>query len=168
MRFSVVLHDVRSAHNVGSIFRTADAGGAEKIYCCGITPAPFDRLKNLREDFAKVALGAHDFVPWERADDTVATIEKLKSEGYKIFAIEQAEDAVPYFGVPPGEFDERPFALVLGNEVEGLPDDILKRADRTIEIPMFGKKESLNVAVAFGVVAFGLRFREGLSRGTIE
>jgi len=161
MKFTVVLHDVRSVHNVGSIFRTADAAGASKLFCCGITPAPFDRLKNLRDDFAKVALGAHEYVPWESARDTAAVIKALKGEGVAIFAVEQATDAVPYYALPPNEFSARPFALVLGNEVEGLPREVLALADRVIEIPMFGKKESLNVAVAFGVVAFGLRFLAG-------
>jgi tRNA G18 (ribose-2'-O)-methylase SpoU len=158
MKFSVVLHDVRSVHNVGSIFRTADAAGASKIFCCGITPAPVDRLNNVRPDFLKVALGAHEYVAWESAKNTEATMEKLKREGYAVFAIEQSPSSSPYYAVPKSVLEEKPFCLVLGNEVSGLSPGILALADRTIEIPMFGKKESLNVAVAFGVVAFGLRF----------
>ncbi len=156
MQFAVVLHNVRSVHNVGSIFRTADAAGARKIYLCGVTPAPFDRLKNIRPDFAKVALGAHEYVPWESARSTAAVIKKLKREGYRIFAIEQSPRAIPYFELP----EHGKFCLVLGAEVKGLPPSVLALADKILEIPMRGKKESLNVAVAFGVVAFGLRFGE--------
>lgn len=159
MKFAVVLHDVRSVHNVGSIFRTADAAGAEKIYLCGITPAPFDRLKTLRQDFAKVALGAHEYVPWESAPDAAAVIKKLKREGYWIFAVEQARNSIPYFKLPAAALRNGKFCLVMGSEVDGLPSPLLRLADKTIEIPMFGKKESLNVAVAFGIVAFGLRLR---------
>ncbi len=162
MKLVVVLHNIRSVHNVGSIFRTADAAGVLKIYLCGITPAPFDRLKTLRPDFAKVALGAHEYIAWESAKSTAAVIKKLKGEGYKICAIEQAKNAIPYFELSRARAgaanvaDEK-ICLVLGAEVDGLPPALLKRADTILEIPMFGKKESLNVAVAFGVVAFGLR-----------
>src|SRR5579864_893522 len=159
MKFAVVLHDVRSVHNVGSIFRTADAAGAEKIYLCGITPTPFDRLKTLRQDFAKVALGAHEYVLWESAPDTATVIKKLKREGHRIFAVEQARNAIPYFELPAAVLREEQFCIVMGSEVDGLPPSLLKLADKIIEIPMFGKKESLNVAVAFGVIAFGLRLR---------
>ena len=168
MRLAVVLHNIRSVHNVGSIFRTADAAGAGKIYLCGITPAPFDRLKNLRPDFAKVALGAQNYVQWESIKNTIAAIKRLKDSGYTIFAIEQARGAVPYFKVPRKTLGggtagakraQKKIALVLGNEVSGLPPSVLKLADKTLEIPMLGKKESLNVAVAFGIVAFGLQFR---------
>lgn len=158
MKFSVVLHDVRSVHNVGSIFRTADAAGAEKIYLCGITPAPFDRLKTLRPDFAKVALGAHEYVPWESAKSAAAVLALLKKDGYRIFAVEQSRMAIPYFTLPRAFRARGKFCLVMGSEVKGLPPSLLKRADKILEIPMFGKKESLNVAVAFGIVAFGLRF----------
>lgn len=142
---------------MGSIFRTADAAGAEKIYLCGITPAPLDRLKNLRQDFVKVALGAQDYVAWESVRSTAAVLARLENEGYVIIAIEQAPHAVPYFNVPRAFLARKKIALVLGNEVSGLPPSVLKRADKIVEIPMYGKKESLNVAVAFGVVAFGLR-----------
>lgn len=160
MDFVVVLHDVRSVHNVGSIFRTADAARASKIYCCGITPAPVDRLKNLRADFAKVALGAHEYVPWESSKDAAVVIKDLKRDGYNIFAIEQSKRSTPYFEMKRADLAAR-FCLVVGNEVNGLPASILSEADRTLEIPMSGKKESLNVAVAFGIVVFGLRFLGG-------
>lgn len=164
MTFAVVLHNIRSVHNVGSIFRTADAAGAAKIYLCGITPAPLDRLKNLRPDFAKVALGAQDYIPWESAKSTAATIKKLKKEGYRIFAVEQSPGSIPYFKVPVPMLKNGKFCIVLGAEVDGLSPSLLKLADKVLEIPMMGKKESLNVAVAFGVVAFGLRFLAGRGR----
>jgi tRNA G18 (ribose-2'-O)-methylase SpoU len=155
MELAVILHDIRSVHNVGSIFRTADAAGAAKIYLCGITPAPFDRLKTLRPDFAKVALGAHEYVAWESAKSTAAVIKQLKKEGYAVFAVEQSERSVPYYSVVPAPAAR--VALVLGNEVAGLPPRVLRLTDKVLEIPMSGKKESLNVAVAFGIVVFGLR-----------
>lgn len=157
MRLVVVLHNIRSVHNVGSIFRTADAVGAEKIYLCGITPAPFGRAKTLRPDFAKVALGAHEYLAWELAKSAAAVMKKLRSEGYQICAVEQAPNAIPYFKLSRASLAGEKICLVLGAEVDGLPPALLKRTDKILEIPMFGRKESLNVAVAFGIVAFGLR-----------
>jgi 23S rRNA (guanosine2251-2'-O)-methyltransferase len=169
MKLAVVLHDIRSVHNVGSIFRTADAASVEKIYLCGITPSPFDRLKTLRPDFAKVALGAEEYVPWEVSPSTIIVIEQLKKDGYEVLALEQAENSVSYSSV--NIHADSKIAIVLGAEVEGLSAEILAHATRVIEIPMRGSlardvehpkqngtgKESLNVSVAFGVVAFGLR-----------
>ncbi len=154
MKLAVVLHDVRSLHNVGSVFRTADAVGAEKILLCGITPTPFDRLKRLRPDFAKVALGAEAYVPWRHERDTVSALEGLLREGYRVIAVEQSERSVPYRDIVIAPDDR--VALVMGNEVDGLSPAVLARANQVVEIPMHGQKESLNVAVAFGIVAFGL------------
>jgi tRNA G18 (ribose-2'-O)-methylase SpoU len=97
MHCVAILHDVRSVHNVGSIFRTADGAGFEKLYLCGITPSPLDRFKKLRPDFAKVALGAEKSVAWESVGDTEKVIEKLKNEGWKILALEQAHDSILYY-----------------------------------------------------------------------
>jgi 23S rRNA (guanosine2251-2'-O)-methyltransferase len=155
MKMVVVLHNVRSVHNVGSIFRTADGAGVEKVYLCGITPTPFDRFKEVRLDFAKVALGAEKYIAWESAKTTLGAIKRLKADGYEILALEQSKKSVPYFSAAIA--DDARVAIVLGNELKGLPPSILRTADRILEIPMFGKKESLNVAVAFGVLAFGLR-----------
>lgn len=158
----VILHNIRSTHNVGSIFRTADAAGSEKIYLCGITPAPRDRFGRVNKKISKVALGAENWILWEKVDRTAAIIEKLKKDGYKILAIEQSKKSVPYYKLkvkspPAGEAGEKSkVALVLGAEVQGLPPAILRRADKILEIPMRGKKESLNVAVAFGIVVFNL------------
>lgn len=163
-RIATVLHNVRSIHNVGSIFRTADAAGISKIYLCGITPVPTDRFGKVRPQFTKVSLGAEKYVPWEHAASTGAIIVRLKNEGYKIFAVEQAKNSIMYHEACIGEHGSK-IALVFGNEVRGLPPSILKRSDKVLEIPMRGKKESLNVSVAFGIVAFAV-LREGKVDGT--
>lgn len=154
----VILHNVRSLHNVGSIFRTADAAGVDKIYLCGITPEPVDRFGKVRPQLAKVSLGAEKTVVWEKCGSTSRLIDKLKNPptggGCKIFAIEQSPKSIPYYKTAITR-DSR-VALVVGSEVRGLPATILKKADRILEIPMHGQKESLNVAVAFGIVAFHL------------
>ncbi len=174
MHFAVIAHDIRSVHNVGSIFRTADAAGVEKIFLCGITPVPLDRFKKVRADFAKVALGAEQSVAWESVPATGDAIARLKKEGWQIFALEQSKQSVPYYKeaarlgrVDMRARDDARVAIVLGNEVTGLPPSVLRSADHIVEIPMLGKKESLNVAIAFGVVVFGLRFggAEGDSAG---
>ncbi len=148
-----LLHNVRSLFNVGSIFRTADAAGIEKLYLCGITPTPNDLFGKKRPQLAKVSLGAEDTVKWEKCSSTTKAIAKLKSDGYKIVAVEQAENSVPYYAL---QIDTNKLALIVGHEVKGLPKNILDLADIIIEIPMRGKKESLNVGVAFGIVAFRL------------
>jgi tRNA G18 (ribose-2'-O)-methylase SpoU len=160
MQLIGALHDIRSVHNVGSIFRTADGVGFEKLYLCGITPEPIDRFKKVRPDFAKVALGAEKSVAWESVPDTAALVKKLKKEGWKILALEQAKKSSPYYLAPDMLLNARyqKAALVVGNEVGGIPPAILKLADAVLEIPMLGKKESLNVSVAFGIAAYRLRF----------
>lgn len=156
MHCVAILHDVRSVHNVGSIFRTADGAGFEKLYLCGITPSPLDRFRKLRPDFAKVALGAEKSVAWESVGDTEKVIEKLKNEGWKILALEQAHDSILYYKFHAKAKDAK-LALVVGNEVGGVTPEILKLVDAVLEIPMLGEKESLNVSVAFGIVAYHLR-----------
>ncbi len=167
MKIIVIAHDLRSVYNVGSIFRTADAAGVEKIFLCGITPEPLDRFKEVRADFAKVALGAEKYIVWESAKTTAGVIKRLKKEGYEIFALEQSKRSVPYYKeaarlvhASRKNADTR-IVIIVGNEVKGLPSSILRAADRILEIPMMGKKESLNVAVAFGIMVFGLRFGNG-------
>lgn len=154
-----ILHNIRSLHNVGSIFRTADAAGLEKLYLCGITPEPADRFGKIRPQVSKVALGAEKTVPWEKARSIAAVIKKLKKEGHKIFAVEQSKSSVPYCKLSGVLTRQNKAVLVVGNEVRGLPTAILKLADKILEIPMRGKKESLNVSVAFGIVAFGLLYK---------
>ena len=152
----VVLHNIRSLHNVGSIFRTSDAVGVEKLYLCGFTPTPLDRLGRVRPPFQKVALDAEENVAWEKCSQSWRTIEKLKKDGYKIYAIEQGVGSVPYHKVGV----KGKVALVLGHEVRGLPESILSRADKTLEIPMSGMKESLNVSVAYGIVVYSLKYKD--------
>lgn len=152
-QISLIVHDIRSSENVGSIFRTADAAGVSKIYLTGYTPTPLDRFGRKNAKLAKAALGAEAFVPWESQPDISLLIDELKRKGTALVAIEQAARSVCYkdFRVT------KPTALIVGNEVDGVPEDVLARADAIIEIPMHGKKESLNVAVATGVVLFALQ-----------
>lgn len=162
----VILQNIRSLHNVGSIFRTADAAGIEKLYLCGITPTPLDRFGKIEPKLAKVSLGAEKAVAWEKVISASALIGRLKKEGYQIWAVEQARGSVPYYrkvilrGVYPdrsvGAQNDKKIILVFGNEVRGLSPAILRKCDKILEIPMRGEKESLNVAVAFGIVTFHL------------
>ncbi|MDI6734442.1 MAG: TrmH family RNA methyltransferase, partial [Patescibacteria group bacterium] len=145
----VVLHNIRSLHNVGSIFRTADGAGIKKIYVCGITPTPLDRFNKLIPQFAKVALGAEKNIEWVKLKSTVSAIKDLKKQGFKIIAIEQSKKSIPYFKY---QDKNKKIALVLGNEIKGVPQSILREVDKILEIPMHGKKESLNVTIAFGIV----------------
>ena len=138
------------------MFRSADAAGVQKIYLTGYSPAPTDQLGKKRPQFVKVSLGAEDYVPWEKTKDVARLLKKLRNDGYKIYAVEQNKNSVPYTTPslsPPSHGGEK-IALVFGNEVRGLSKSILKKADKILEIPMRGKKESLNVSVAFGIVVF--------------
>jgi 23S rRNA (guanosine2251-2'-O)-methyltransferase len=150
MQAMLILHDIRSAQNVGSLFRTADAVGISKIYLSHITPAPTDRFGRARTDIAKTALGAEKNIPWESYKDIIPLIEKYKKEGYKTIAIEQSSNSVDYKTIKPGE----KILFILGNEVDGLPKEVLEVANIVAEIPMAGNKESLNVSVAGGIALF--------------
>ena len=152
----VILQNIRSMHNVGSIFRTADAAGCRKIFLCGITPGPKDRFGKINLKFSKVSLGAENYVSWERVGSTTRLLDKFKKAGYKIIALEQNKKAVSLFSEKSGSARTSKRAIVLGAEIKGLSDAVLKRADKIIAIPMRGKKESLNVAVAFGIAIFHL------------
>lgn len=154
----VVLDNIRSIFNVGSIFRTADALGAEKIYLCGLTPSPLDKLGRLRPKFIKTSLGSEKSVAFEKRVSTARVLNKLKKDGYKILAIEQHKNSTPYYSLLPTTYSLKNIALVVGHEVRGLSGAVLKRADRILEIPMAGMKESLNVAVAFSIVAYELEY----------
>lgn len=156
----VILHNIRSSHNVGSIFRTADAAGIEKIYCCGITPAPLDRFGQVNQKLTKVSLGAEKYINWKKTKSIVSLLGKLQKQGYRVLAIEQDKNSINLFNFQLAKSGLSKTVLVLGNEIKGLPRAILKRADKIIEIPMRGKKESLNVAVAFGIVAFQILRRQ--------
>jgi 23S rRNA (guanosine2251-2'-O)-methyltransferase len=152
----IILDNIRSTHNVGSIFRTAETAGVSRIYCVGTTPAPVDRFGRARPDIAKVSLGAEKMVAWEYVEEVEAgkLIKQLKKEGFKIVAVEQDERSVHYRGV--GENGDEKLAFIFGNEVGGVSKKLLKVADVIAEIPMKGEKESLNVSVAVGVVLFGI------------
>lgn len=141
---TVVLDNVRSMNNVGSIFRTSDAFLVEAIHLCGYTPCPPHR------DIHKTALGATETVPWEYAPDTAVLVDQLRKEGYRIYAVEQAEgstslEAFEYHG------KER-IVLIFGNEVDGVQDQVLALCDGCLEIPQAGMKHSLNISVAAGMV----------------
>lgn len=142
---------------MGSIFRTADAAGVSKLYLCGITPTPLDRFGKTRVDFTKVSLGAEKTVPFESLRSITLLFKRLKKEGYTIVAIELARGAIPYSSLRR-ILKNKKVALVLGNEVEGIPEEILSQVDIIAEIPMKGEKESLNVSVAFGIVAYGILY----------
>lgn len=146
----VVLDNIRSVHNVGSIFRTSDALGVSKIFLCGITPSPIDRFGRERIDLNKAALGAEKTVSWEQSSSALETVSSLKSEGYSVVCVEQSEGSIDYKSVTLGDKT----AFVFGNEVNGIGHDILDVADIVAEISMEGMKESLNVSVSFGVAMF--------------
>lgn len=148
----LALDNIRSTHNVGSIFRTADAIGINKIYLCGVTPAPIDRFGRDRKDIAKVALGAEKSLAWEAISDIKQLIETMKKQGYKILALEQDEKAIDYKDLKI----EGKNLLILGEETKGIKKDILDLCDHIVEIPMKGNKESLNVSVATGIILYSL------------
>ena len=141
---AVVLDNVRSMQNVGAFFRTGDAFGIERMLLCGITATPPAR------DIHKTALGAELTVPWSYHASTIEAIEALRAEGYTVLAVEQVEGAVMLdaLTVEPG----RRYALVFGNEVEGVSQEAVDRCDGAIEIPQIGTKHSINVSVSGGVV----------------
>ena len=145
----LVLDNIRSAHNVGSAFRTADAFGIDKIYLCGICACPPSA------EIHKSALGAEQSVPWEHCDDTIAALRSLREQGYTLVSVEQSEDSVSLdaFVREP----ERKYAVVFGNEVDGVQQDAVDLSDIVLEIPQWGTKHSLNVSVAVGVVLWHFR-----------
>lgn len=150
METALLLHNVRSAHNVGSIFRTADAAGVAKVYLSGYTPRPTDRFGRAQKEIAKTALGAERFLPWEYAKDPHIFLTRARSEGFHIVGIEQDIRARDYRAFTPQE----KVLFVFGNEVRGLSPALRNACDELLEIPMHGKKESLNVAVAAGIILF--------------
>lgn len=150
---AVLLHNVRSAHNVGSIFRTADAAGVSKIYLAGYTPSPRDRFGRVQKEIAKTALGAEKSVLWEHVASSFAVMARLKRERWKVIGVEQDAHALDY-----RRFRAKGKILfVFGNEVRGIPRSLRALCDKLVEIPMHGTKESLNVAVAAGIILFSAR-----------
>lgn len=166
MKIAILLHNIRSAHNAGSIFRTAEAAGAERIYLSGHTPSPTDRFGRVQKDIAKTALGAEKMLPWERAVSPYRTIARLKSEGWKIVGVEQDKRAIDYRKYKT----RKPALFIFGNEVRGISPALRAKCDTLIEIPMHGSmvqqarhprhtrrgKESLNVSVAAGIILFSV------------
>lgn len=148
----LILHNIRSVENVGAMFRTADAVGVNKIYLTGYTPAPLDRFGQKRRDLAKSALGAEEFVAWEQKKSLPALIRSLKREKFYIIGIEQDKKSIDYRRIKPKSRN----AFIVGAEVTGVPKNILKKCDIIAEIPMRGKKESLNVSVAMAVALFAI------------
>ncbi len=147
---AVLLHNIRSTHNVGSIFRTSDALGITKIYLSGYSPTPIDKWGKPRKDIAKVSLGAEKSIPWEYEENPEKIIKKLKKEKYFVVCLEQSLKSLDYKKVKAGTHT----LFIVGNEVDGISKEILSLSDVVVEIPMKGKKESLNVSVAFGVALF--------------
>jgi len=146
----LILHDIRSVINVGAMFRTADAIGISKIYLTGYTPGPVDRFGRKRKDFAKAALGAEETVLWEQIKNLSIILNKLKKENFLIIGIEQDKNSIDYKKIKR----QKKNVFIMGTEVSGLPKNILEKCDVIAEIPMKGKKESLNVSVACGVALF--------------
>lgn len=144
----IILDNIRSQNNVGSVFRTSDAFRIEKIYLCGITSTPENR------EVHKTALGAEDSVTWEYAKDTLSVIGQLKNEGFRIFSIEQAENttSLEHFSI---DLNDK-YALVFGNEVKGVQQEVIDASESCIEIPQFGTKHSFNISVTVGMVLWQL------------
>jgi 23S rRNA (guanosine2251-2'-O)-methyltransferase len=150
----LILHDIRSAYNVGAIFRSADGAGVSKIYLSGYTPVPPDRNKKYKTKadkmIEKTALGAEKSVPWEKCENSEELLQKMKKEKIKVVALEKSDKSLEI-----KKFKATfPMALILGNEVDGISEKILKKCDAIISIPMRGSKESLNVSVAAGIAIY--------------
>ena len=145
----LVLDNIRSAHNIGSAFRTADAFRADKVYLCGICACPPS------PEIHKSALGAENSVPWEHVGDTLSLVLRLREEGYIIISVEQTEHAVQLQDLRLDS--DAPCAFVFGNEVDGVLQEVVDASDFALEIPQFGTKHSLNVSVAVGVVLWQYR-----------
>ncbi|MER3318877.1 MAG: RNA methyltransferase [Allomuricauda sp.] len=144
----IILDNVRSLNNIGSVFRTADAFLVKKIYLCGITATP------PHKDIRKTALGATESVDWEYRKDTLELVDELKKSGAKIVSVEQAENAVMLNNYQIDS--EETLALVFGNEVKGVSQDVVSASDTILEIPQFGTKHSLNISVSTGVVVWDI------------
>jgi len=144
----VVLNSIRSSYNVGSIFRSSDGAMIKKLYLCGYTPHP------PKKEILKTALGSQNSVDWEYIENAMDIISNLKSKGIKIIALEQTDSNIPYYKIQENEF---PICIVVGNEVTGVDQKLIDLCDAAIEIPQYGIKQSLNVAVAYGISVFELR-----------
>lgn len=159
----VVLDNVRSAHNVGSVFRTSDSFKVDKVFLCGICPVPPSA------EIHKSGLGAEDSVGWEHCEDTMVAVERLRNEGYTIVSVEQTVNSVKLYRFRPyatqesaaetsniGPIPSKKYALIFGNEVDGVSQEVVDASDFSLEIPQFGMKHSLNISVSAGVVLWHL------------
>ena len=144
--YCLILDDIRSLNNVGSVFRTADAFRADKLYLCGITGQPPHR------DITKTALGATESVDWEHVPDALTLAKQLQMEGWIIAAVEQVEGSTSLTDFLP--IADKPYAFILGNEVTGVRDELVQLADLVLEVPQFGTKHSLNIAVTAGIICW--------------
>jgi tRNA G18 (ribose-2'-O)-methylase SpoU len=160
-QMDALLDNIRSAWNVGSIFRTSDGTGIHKIYLCGISPSP------VNPKVRKTSLGAEVTIPWEQSNNAVKTAYSLKTQGHLLWAIEDLLDAIPLFQVDTQVINS-PVVLIVGNEVSGIDPDIIEICDKVISIPMVGKKSSYNVAIAFGIAASFLLYRQSVSQGSLN
>lgn len=153
---SVILDNIRSAHNVGSVFRSADSFKADKVWLCGICSTPPSA------EIHKSALGAEFSVEWEYEKDTLALVRRLKEEGYMILSVEQTVNSIMLDKFVPEK--GRRYALVFGNEVDGVQQDVVDASDGVLEIPQFGTKHSLNISVSAGIVLWHFKCGAGTSR----
>lgn len=152
---TVILNSIRSSYNVGSIFRTSDGAMIEKLILCGYTPhPPVDETNSGNKDVLKTALGSTKSVKWEYIKSPIEAIKHIKEKGIKICALELTENSKPYYILEQFDF---PLCLVVGNEITGISQEVLDLCDYSIEIPQYGIKQSLNVAVAYGIAIFELR-----------
>lgn len=159
MRNYVILHNIRSAHNVGSVFRTADGAGVSTVFLTGYTPSPVDRFGREQKEILKTSLGATETVPYEKVENVYALIERLQNEGIEIVAVEQTDCAIPYTDF----VCTRDTAFIFGNEVTGVEKEVLNVIPRHIQIDMRGVKESLNVSVCAGIILFHFRPQSSMS-----
>jgi tRNA G18 (ribose-2'-O)-methylase SpoU len=151
----VLLNSIRSSYNVGSIFRTSDGAMIEKLILCGYTPhPPIDENSPGNKDVLKTALGSTQSVEWEYIKSPIEAIRNFKEQGTKICALELTENSTPYYDISKNDF---PICLVVGNEITGVSQEVLDMCDYSIEIPQYGIKQSLNVAVAYGIAIFEMR-----------
>ncbi|MFT5832259.1 MAG: 23S rRNA (guanosine2251-2'-O)-methyltransferase [Candidatus Paceibacteria bacterium] len=146
----LILENIRSAHNVGAMFRTADGAGVDKIFLVGYTPTPIDRFGRPQSEISKTSLGACDVIPWEQFQTSTEVVMQLQSEGFVVAAVELTEGSISLkaFKVPPK------VAYLMGNEVVGVEEETVKVCDVVVDLPMLGVKESLNVATTAGIVMY--------------
>ena len=155
----IILNNVRSSLNVGSIFRTSSGIGIDKIYLCGITPTPFENSAKYagqnkkRKDFVKTSLGAEDEIEWEYRENILDLVKELKEGNFEIISLEQNEKSVDYKTL---KIEKENIAIVVGSETDGVQKEVLEMSDKITEIPMLGLKESLNVTIAYAILVYRL------------